>query len=202
MNKKFEELITFLFALISSIIVIVFILTLLLILIFKENNAVSIGIAIISAIGSVVGGSLTLIGVWWTIQESKKETVKKKNAKTFFVFSRLYPYIEGIQNSVKSINPKNISDYLDILENQGSQLVREIEKVLTNLEDIDYGMLQAITSAEYYGNYLLLYIKNIKPGETDDQIFLQLNMIRNNFAIIDEQFGDFLLMTRNLSKNS
>jgi hypothetical protein len=195
--KKSEDVfstIVFMYLVFSTLIILIVIF--LLDLILSDSVIATVGPGLIGALGSMIGGFFTLIGVRWTLQGNKKQELQSQYIKTKYVYSRLYPYVVSIQNSIKSINPTNINHHLDLIQSHAGVLVKQTQIVLDNLEDVNEDLFEVIIDIEYYANYLLVTLENLIPGMPDQEIKRDLELIRNYIAKCDQKLGNVLLKTR------
>lgn len=200
MREKTKELIEFLFMLLVFSLSILLLFIFFIKLIFSEAAAASIGSGLISAGGSIIGGSLTLVGVLWTLKDNQKNTLKRQVVKTRYVYSRLNPFVTAIQNSIKSVTPFNISDKLDLLKKYSSQLESETQVIYKDIQDISDELLIVISSIEYFGSYLKITLEQLETGLTDQEIMIELEPIRNNFAKCDKSLGNLMIKANSIRK--
>lgn len=102
-NKKdLLGIIFFLMLTINILIIVIGIFTFL-----WGGNQDTIIAGIIGATGSIIGGTMTLVGVSWGFKQQNKKEITEKHEKANYVFIELLPKMQELRNSIGILNKGN-----------------------------------------------------------------------------------------------
>ncbi|RHW43460.1 hypothetical protein D1B31_02020 [Neobacillus notoginsengisoli] len=180
MRIKIEELFKWLILFITGIYSFIIIFLLFKVLVDKDYL-----IGLIGASGSIIGGALTLIGVKWTLNEQKRALAQEKYEKANFVFTELLPALTGVYNSVKSLNPFNWNEGINLVEKNAKKLEELATELSIEAKHIGINFYREVKSVEYYAAVIWEEARKNDAGKTDDEKMKNLMIYYNGLAKAD-----------------
>jgi hypothetical protein len=142
-------------------------------------------VAIIGFIGSILGGLLTLIGVKWTLNsQARKENILRYE-RANYVFTELLPDLIAVYNSIKSLNPKNWNETIDIVDENAKKLEEKASQLASEARHINMDFYRGIKTVEYYGGVIYNYIENYSGKKTDQEMLKSLHLYYQGLAKTD-----------------
>jgi hypothetical protein len=151
----------------------IFVVVIVFIFVYIDANAEEYRFAVIGATGSLIGGALTLVGVWWTMQRNYKE-------KFIEDFPKKIKAYNDLSNALHNIIEKNT--YLGIFSNVEAKFLRRVDEMLLMTLNID-------------GN-AYLKVKELKKIHSDyKDNWQEINGPESNYSI-----NEFISETRTLEE--
>ncbi|WP_343838985.1 hypothetical protein [Salinibacillus aidingensis] len=154
---------------------------------------------VISAVGAIIGGSLTLIGVMWTISYQRKIYYRAKYENANYVFTELLPLINQVYNHIKSLNPKSFSQEIDEIKNAAKKLEGKTKDLLLLASQSDSEFFREVKNIEFYSGVIFEYIDGLVGIETDNEIKDKLMIYYNGLAKADSRFDKILSNMKKIS---